>query len=160
MRLSVYLDLGYLAQKHPLVVNSNTQKHRLTHQHLKMYIYINIPRSRLPCGFRSSVTPAVSLGDLRSVWPSHPHFRCRISGSVLIWLVLVQRSLFDIWTGQNMRKILRRHLLIKTCNCFVIVLLAFHVSQPYKRTDFTLDLLQIDICYLKANFTTCITVHR
>jgi hypothetical protein len=25
---------------HPVVVNSNTQKVRLTHQHLKMYIYI------------------------------------------------------------------------------------------------------------------------
>jgi hypothetical protein len=59
---------------------------------------------------------------------------------ILIWLVLVYRSFFDIWTGQNMRKILRRHLLIKTCNCFVILLLAIHVLQPYKRTDFTLKL--------------------
>jgi hypothetical protein len=35
---------------------------------------------------------------------------------------------FDIWTGQNVRKILRRHLLIKACNCFVIVLLATHLD--------------------------------
>jgi hypothetical protein len=37
-------------------------------------------------------------------------------------------------------KILGRHLLIKACNYFVILLLAFHVSQPYKRTEFTLKL--------------------
>jgi hypothetical protein len=88
----------------------------------------------------SSPKLVVLLGGLCSAWPSHPHFQCHISKSILIWLVLVHRSLFENWTGQNMHKILQRHLLIKTCNCFVIVLLAFHVSQPYKRTNFTLEL--------------------
>jgi hypothetical protein len=45
-----------------------------------------------------------------------------------------------MWNGQNTRKFLVRHILIKTCNCFVIVLLAFRVSQPYEKTDFTLEL--------------------
>jgi hypothetical protein len=33
-------NMKYLVHKHPVVVSSNTQKLRLTHQHLKMYIYI------------------------------------------------------------------------------------------------------------------------
>jgi hypothetical protein len=94
---------------------------------------------RLPCRFQSKASHAISLGSLRSVWPSHPHFQCQISKSILIWLVTVHGSLFDIWTGQNMHKILRRHLLIKTCTCLVIVLLAFHILQLYKRNDFTLE---------------------
>jgi hypothetical protein len=99
-----------------------------------------LPRPRLPCGLQSKYSHAVSLGGLRSVWSNHSHFWHRISKSILICLILVHRSLFDMWTGQNMRKILRRHLLIRTCNCFVIVLLAFHVSQPYKWAEFTLEL--------------------
>jgi hypothetical protein len=105
-----------------------------------LHATFGLPRTRLPCEFQSSGSRDISLGGLRSVWPSHPHFWRRISKSVLIWLVLVHRSLFDIWTGQNVRKILPGHLLINTCDCFVIVLLAFHVSQPCKRTDLTLEL--------------------
>jgi hypothetical protein len=50
----------------------------------------------------------------------HPHFRRQISISIPIWLEFVHRSLLDIWTGQNVREILRSHLLIKTCNCVVL----------------------------------------
>jgi hypothetical protein len=77
------------------------------------------------------------------------------------WLVLVHGSLFDIWTGQNVRKILRRHVLIKAYNCFVTVLLAFHVSQQYKRTDFTLELRVILYMLIIAHVDSdlrCITV--
>jgi hypothetical protein len=93
----------------------------------------------LPCGFQRKASHAISLGSLRSVWPSHPPFWRQISKSILISLVRVHRS-FDMWNGPNTRKFLLRHILINTCNCFVIVLLAFHVSQPYERTDFTLEL--------------------
>jgi hypothetical protein len=92
-----------------------------------LHATFGLPHPRLPCGFQSKASRGISLGGLRSIWPSHPH---RISKSILMWLVLVHRSLSDIWAGQNMRKILRMHFLMKTCNCFVIVLLAFHVSQP------------------------------
>jgi hypothetical protein len=98
-----------------------------------------LPRPRLPCGFQSRASRAITLDGLRRVWPSHPHIRRRISKWILLWLVLVHR-LFDIRTGQNVRKILRSHLLLKTCNYIVLVVLAFHVSQPCKRTDFTLEL--------------------
>jgi hypothetical protein len=85
-----------------------------------LHVTFGPPHPRLPCAFQSKASHAISLGNLRCVWPSHPHFQCRISKSILIWLVLVHRTLSDIWTGQNMRKILQRHLLIKTCNCFVL----------------------------------------
>jgi hypothetical protein len=96
-----------------------------------LHATFGLPRPRLPCGSRWAVYdvygPAIPTSDTE--FPT-----------VLIWLVLVHRSLFDIWIGQNMHKILRRHSLIKTCNSSVKVLLAFRVSQQYKRTDFVLEL--------------------
>jgi hypothetical protein len=46
----------------------------------------------LPHGFQSKASRAISFGGLRSVWPSHPHFRHRISKAILICLDLVHRS--------------------------------------------------------------------
>jgi hypothetical protein len=83
-----------------------------------LHVTFGLPRSWLPCVFQSKATHTISFGSLQSAWPSHPHFQCRISKSILIWLVLTHRSLFDILIGHNMRKILRRHLLIQICNCF------------------------------------------
>jgi hypothetical protein len=90
-----------------------------------------LPPPRLPCGSQYRASRAMSLGGLRSVWSSHPNSRRQISKSVLICLVLVHRSLFRPEYAYDSSE----HLLIKTCNCFVIVLMTFHVLQPATRKD-------------------------
>jgi hypothetical protein len=70
------------------------------------------PRDLDPWGFHSRAAFAMSPGGRQSVWPSHPHFLCRISSSIGFCLALAHSSLFDIWTGQNIFNILRMHLLI------------------------------------------------
>jgi hypothetical protein len=47
-----------------------------------LHATFGLPRPRLPCGFQYKASRAISLGGLLSVWPSHPHFRHRISKSI------------------------------------------------------------------------------
>jgi len=78
----------------------------------------------VPWGFHSKAAFAMSPGCRRSVWPSHPHFLCRISSSIGFCLALA------IWTGQNIFSILRMHLLTITWSWCMMVLVSFQVWQP------------------------------
>ncbi|KAG7297574.1 hypothetical protein JYU34_019619 [Plutella xylostella] len=77
--------------------------------------------------------------DLRSVWPIQLHFLSRISESILLWLVSLHNSVFEMVRGQNTFSICLRHLLTNTCSLLVRSSLTNHVSQPYKSTDLTFD---------------------
>ena len=78
----------------------------------------------VPWGFHSRAAFAMSPGGRRSVWPSHPHFLCRISNSIGLCLALAHSPWFDIWTGQNIFSILRMHLLTRTCSWCMMVQVA------------------------------------
>jgi len=78
------------------------------------HVVWGLPRDLVPWGFHSKAAFAMSPGGRRSVWPSHPHFLCRISNSIVFCLALAHSSWFDIWTGQNIFSILRIHLLMRT----------------------------------------------
>jgi hypothetical protein len=71
------------------------------------HVIRGLPRDLVPWGFHSKTAFAMSPGGRRSVWPSHPHFLCRISSSIGFCLALANSSWFDIWTGQNIFSILR-----------------------------------------------------
>jgi hypothetical protein len=65
------------------------------------HVVWGLPRDLVPWGFHSKAAFAMSPSGRRSVWPSHPHFLCRISSSIGR-------------TGQNIFSILRIHLMTRT----------------------------------------------
>jgi hypothetical protein len=65
------------------------------------HVVRGLPRDLVSWGFHSKAAFAMSPGGRRSLWPSHPHFLCRISNSIGFCLALAHSSWFDIWTGQN-----------------------------------------------------------
>jgi hypothetical protein len=52
------------------------------------HVVRGLPRDPVPWGFHSKAAFAMSPGGRRSVWPSHPHFLCRISNSIGFCLAL------------------------------------------------------------------------
>jgi len=94
------------------------------------HVVPGLPRDLVPWGFHSKAAFAMSPGGWESVWPSHPHSLCRISSSIGFCLALAHSSWFDIWTGQNIFSILRKHLLTRTWSWCMMVLVSFQVSQP------------------------------
>ena len=77
---------------------------------------------------------------LRRVCPIHPHFLFFTSWLMVFWLVLSNRLAFDILSGHLMFRILLRHLLTKVWSFLVVIFVTLHVSDPWRRTDFTLVL--------------------
>jgi hypothetical protein len=94
------------------------------------HVVRGLPQDLVSWGFHSKAAFAMSPVGRRSVWPSHPHFLCRISSSIGFCLALAHSSWFDIRTGQNIFSILRIHLLTRTWSWWMMVLVSFQVSQP------------------------------
>ena len=94
------------------------------------HVVRGLPQDLFPWGFHSKATFAMLPGGRQIVCPSHPHFLSQISSSISFCLALVHSSWFDIWTGQNVFSILRVHLLMRTWNWCMMVLVSLQVSQP------------------------------
>ena len=92
------------------------------------HVVRGLPRDLVPWRFHSKADLAMSPGGRRCVWPSHPHFLCRISSSIVFCLALAHSSWFDIWTGQNIFIILRMDLLTRTWSRFQMVSLKFFID--------------------------------
>ena len=78
------------------------------------HVVRGLPRDLVPWGFHSKPAFAMSTCGRWSVWPSHPHFLCRISSSIGFSLALAHSSWFDIWASQNIFSFLRMDLLTRT----------------------------------------------
>ena len=88
------------------------------------HVFFGLPLPCLPWELHSRACLAMSLDDIRSVWPSHPHLR------FLIWFVCFHSALFVIWSSQKILNIFLKHLLVKTCSIAIILLEFFQVSRP------------------------------
>ena len=91
--------------------------------------------------FLASACLPVVGGSLLTICPSHSHF---LPLNVIVTdfcFVRLQSSVSEIFYGLLIIRILRRQLLTKTCRFFSIVVLCFHVSESYSRTDFTVDVV-------------------
>ncbi len=105
-----------------------------------LQVFLGLPTFRWPWGFHFRLYFVIlSLSFLR-VWPSHLNFLFLIWMTIFSWLVLSHRSLFLMIFGQNILRILFKHLLIKTCSLSSCFLLRNHGGR-------TLDGL-IGCCYL------------
>src|SRR5215813_452619 len=76
--------------------------------------------------------------SLLKVCPIHLYFLFLMVSCIGFCPLLRHSSSFVIFSDQCMLRILRRHLFIKIWSLFKMVLFDFHVSQPYRSTDFTL----------------------
>ena len=78
-----------------------------------LQVCLGLPTFLFPCGFQSSACLVMFSGDLRRVWPIHPHFLLFISMLMGSCLVFSHRLVFDMVSGHLMLRIWRRHLLTK-----------------------------------------------
>lgn len=103
-------------------------------------VFLGRPLFRLPWGFHFSACLVTLAGGLRNVCPIQPHLLFLMSSSMGSWPVLCQRLVLLMVSGQQIWRILLRQLFMKVCTLQVVVLFTLHVSAPYSKTDFTLEL--------------------
>ena len=105
------------------------------------------PLFLFPWGFQVRACLVMLLGGFLSVWPIQVHFLRLIWVSMGSCLVASHSLMLLMVSGQNMRRICLRHLLIKDWIFLRDVFVVRHVSEPYKSTDFTFELkIQIFVC--------------
>ena len=76
----------------------------------------------------------------RRVCPTHPHFRSLMTSVIGLCCFILQSSSLEIVPDHLIRRICRRQVFTKTWSFEYRALLCFHVSDPYNKTDFTLEL--------------------
>ena len=93
------------------------------------------------------------FSGFRSVCPIHFHFLLLMLSSIQLWCVLPHSYSFEMTSGQQIFKIILKHLLINVCNFLISSFVDLQVSEPYGRTDFTF----ISICQRKWLTTWLVT---
>ena len=99
--------------------------------------FLGLPLFLFPWGFQDRACFEMLVEGFRRVWPIHLQRLIMILASAGLWLVLCHRSSLLMVIGQRIRRILRRHELMKVCT-FVVAIVVLHVSEPYSRTGLTL----------------------
>ena len=77
--------------------------------------------------------------------PIHRHFRTLMSYGIGLFCVLLQSSSFEIVSGHLVWWICRRQVFTKSLSFETSALVCFHVSEPYNKTDFTLELKRVSL---------------
>ena len=102
-----------------------------------------------PWGFHSRAQRVILFSGFRSACPIHFHFLLIMLSSMRICCVLSHSSSFEMTSGQCMFRIFLKHLLIKVCNFLVSSFVDLHVSEPYRRADFSFVLKSLSfVCNL------------
>jgi len=102
------------------------------------HVCLGLPLLLFPCGFQSKACLSMTSCPFLSVCPIQFHFRLLICVDILISLVLLQSSSFEITSGQWMFRICCKQGLTKVCSLEAVVFISFHVPDPYNNTDLTL----------------------
>ena len=104
----------------------------------RLHEFLGRPFFLFPWGFKNMAYLVMLLEGFRRVWPIHLQRLIMITTSAGLWLVLCHRSSLLMVIGQRIRKILRRHELMKVRTFFVVATVVLQVSEPYSRTGLTL----------------------
>ena len=97
-------------------------------------VVVGCPRLRFPWGFQSSAC---------RVCPTHRHFRSMMTSVIGLCCVLLESSSFEMVPGYLIRCICRKQVFTKTWSFEYCGLVCFHVSEPYNKTGFTLELKMV-----------------
>ena len=116
---------------------------------LLLQVVVGRPRLCFPWGFQSSACLVMLVGYCRRVCPTHRHFRSLMVSGIGICCVLLQRSSLEIVSGHLIRRICRRQVFTKTWSFESSALVCFHVSEPYNKTDFTLELKMFSLVLMR-----------
>ena len=85
------------------------------------------------------------IGSHRRVCPTHRHFCSLMASGIGLCRVLLQSSSLEIVSGHLIRRICHRQVFTKALSCKSSALVCFHVSEPYNKTDFTLELKMVTL---------------
>jgi hypothetical protein len=114
-----------------------------------LHVSLGLFRPLLPCGFHlRDCLVKLPLGFLK-VWPIQRHFLFPISSFIGTWPALSQRSSFRTLSSHLILRMVLRHLLTKVWTFFNVPAVAFQVSHPYSRTDFTFELKSLNFVFLE-----------
>ena len=105
-----------------------------------LQLFLGRPLFLLPCGFHRSACLVMFPGSFLSWCPIQVHFLFFICIGGGSWFVTFQRSWLLIRSGQWIFNILRRHLFTNDCMVLSEATVVRQVSDPYRRTAFTLEL--------------------
>ena len=86
------------------------------------------------------------------VWPIHRHFLLRMVTSILSCLIRCHSSSFEIFLGHHTPKMYQSLRLVKVWSWVMIFFVNLEVSDPYRRTDFTLELKILIFVHSEMNF--------
>ena len=105
-----------------------------------LQVFFGLPLFLFPRGFHSRAWRVTLVFFFLNVWPIHLHFLVVMVCMTGSFLVIFHRFLLLIFSGHLIPVMFLRHLLMKTCIVLVEAAVDLHVSDPYRRTDFTLEL--------------------
>ncbi|KAH9584739.1 hypothetical protein MS3_00000245 [Schistosoma haematobium] len=123
-------------------------------------VFFGLPLFLWPSGFHARACLVTQLSAFLNVCPIHFQRFFLISSSIGIWFVLSHSWLLLIVSGQRIRSILRRQLLINTCIFWMMAFAVLQVSAPYSRTVLTfvlkiLTLVLVESCFEFQMFLSC-----
>ena len=104
----------------------------------------------------------ILFSGFRKACPIHFHYLLLMLSSIRHCCVLSHRSSFEITSGQRTFRIFLKHLLIKVCSFLVSSFVDLHVSEPYRRADFTfvLKILSFVCNLIHFSFHTGISIEN
>ena len=108
-----------------------------------LQVVVGRPRLRFPWGFQSSACLVMLVGSRRRVCPAHRHFHSLMTSGIGLCCVLLQSYSLEIVSGHPIRRICRRQVFTQSFESSALV--CHHVSEPYTKTYFTLELNMVSL---------------
>ncbi|CAH8477053.1 unnamed protein product, partial [Schistosoma rodhaini] len=123
-------------------------------------VFVGLPLLLWPSGFQERACLVTQLGDFLIVCPIQFQRSFLISSSTGIWFVVSHSRLLLLVSGQRIRSILRKQLLINTCIFWMMAFVVLQVSALYSRTVLTfllkiLTSVLVDSCFEFQMFFRC-----
>ena len=102
-----------------------------------LHVSLGLPLFLFPSGVQCNAVLTVESGFLRSTCPIHLQRLRDMIVPMSSCLHLLKRSSLDIFSGQNILRILRRHVVWKERSMLSSVAVILQHSDPYSSTDIT-----------------------
>ena len=102
-----------------------------------LHVVLGLPLFLFPSGVQCKAVLVIDWGSLLRTCPIHFHRRLVMMVPMSSCLHLFSRSSLEIFWGQNMRRILRRHVVWKDRSLLRSASVILQHSDPYRSVDIT-----------------------